>query len=271
MSHLPQSLPDGDDDGRGDDPLDDVAAERPAGAGRPPALTALAVFVAVALAAVVVLGVFLLARAPAGPSAGASLAVPSDTSVEAGFARDMQAHHRQAVTMSLSVLGATDDAEVQQLATDVLLTQQQQAGQMHGWLELWGLPQTGSQPVMAWMARAGDGMSGMSGMSGMHGMDHGGAGPSAGASGVDSMPGMATSDQLARLQAARGTDAERLYLQLMIPHHEAGVEMAQAALELFPESDTAERSLAQAIVSSQTSELAVLHALLDARGGPLPA
>lgn len=247
-----------------------------AASGGSAVLAALAVFAAVALAAAVVLGVLLVQRAGQTSDAGRPggvAAAPADDSVEAGFARDMQAHHRQAVTMSLSVLGATDDAEVRQLATDIMLTQQQQAGQMHGWLELWGLPQTGSQPVMAWMGHDASGDGGhaghdMSSMDGVDGMD--GTGSGAGVSGVDAMPGMATAEQLAQLQAAQGTDAERLYLQLMIPHHEAGVEMARAALQLLPETDTAERALAQAVVSSQTSELAVLHSLLDARGGPLP-
>jgi uncharacterized protein (DUF305 family) len=255
---------------------DDDEQVRPAGSGRSPVVVALAAFAAVALVAAAVLGVLLVTRTGPGASAASAAAAPADGSVEAGFARDMQAHHRQAVTMSLSVLDATDDAEVRQLATDIMLTQQQQAGQMHGWLELWGLPQTGSEPVMAWMDHSSGGgsgghdASGMEGMDGMHGMDHGGsASAGAGVSGVDAMPGMATPEQLAQLQAATGTDAERLYLQLMIPHHEAGVEMAKAALQLLPERDTAERALAQAVVSSQTSELTVLHTLLDARGGPL--
>ncbi|MBC3761239.1 DUF305 domain-containing protein [Quadrisphaera oryzae] len=268
MSAPPAGLPDDDDAEPREDQPGVASEQRPARAGRSPVVVALAAFAAVALAAAAVLGVLLVTRTGPGASA-ASAGAPSDTSVEAGFARDMQAHHRQAVTMSLSVLGATDDAEVRQLATDIMLTQQQQAGQMHGWLELWGLPQTGSEPVMAWMGHSAE-SSGGHDMGGMQGMDHGGsASASAGVSGVDAMPGMATADQLAQLRAAKGTDAERLYLQLMIPHHEAGVEMAQAALALLPEADTAERSLAQAVVSSQTSELAVLRSLLDARGGPL--
>ncbi|PWJ45153.1 Uncharacterized conserved protein, DUF305 family [Quadrisphaera granulorum] len=270
------TLPENDDEGVSDDDDEGLADDSSSGQ-RSGLVTALAMFAAVCLAAAVGLGVALVARAGPSSSSASAVAAPTDESVEAGFARDMQAHHRQAVTMSLSVLNSTDDPEVRQLATDILLTQQQQAGQMHGWLELWGLPQTGSQPVMAWMARAGDGGGGGHDMAGMHGMNAmdgmgstsgSGAGWSVGVSGVDSMPGMATADQLARLQAARGTDAERLYLQLMIPHHEAGVEMAQAALGLLPARDTAERTLAQSIVASQTSELTVLHALLDARGGP---
>lgn len=235
-------------------------------AGRDPLVTALAAFAAVALAAAVVMGV-LYVRSATSSSAASS---PSDTSVEAGFARDMQAHHRQAVTMSLLVLERTDDASVRTLASDIMLTQQAQAGQMAGWLDLWGLPQTGSQPVMAWMEHDDAGTrSGHDGHSagdtaGMEGMDDDG-GASDVVTGVAAMPGMASAEDLARLQAASGTDAERLYLQLMIPHHEAGVEMAEAALT-ETDDPTVDR-LAASIEASQTSELAVLRTLLAERQG----
>jgi uncharacterized protein (DUF305 family) len=38
------------------------------------------------------------------------------------------------------------------MAYDIALTQQEQIGQMHGWLTQWGLPLTGINPAMAWMA-----------------------------------------------------------------------------------------------------------------------
>ncbi|MBF5082680.1 DUF305 domain-containing protein [Quadrisphaera sp. INWT6] len=235
-------------------------------AGRDPLVTALAAFAAVALAAAVVMCVLYVRSATSSSAASSS---PSDTSVEAGFARDMQAHHRQAVTMSLLVLERTDDASVRTLASDIMLTQQAQAGQMAGWLDLWGLPQTGSQPVMAWMEHDDAGTrSGHDGHSagdtaGTEGMDDDGA--SDVVTGVAAMPGMASAEDLARLQAASGTDAERLYLQLMIPHHEAGVEMAEAALT-ETDDPTVDR-LAASIEASQTSELAVLRTLLAERQG----
>lgn len=197
--------------------------------------------VAVVAAAVIaagagVAGGLLLAGSLLGSS------VPAEGSADVGFARDMQAHHAQAVEMALLVRDRSDDAELRQVALDIELTQQQQQGQMYGWLQVWGLPQAGSALPMAWA----DG----------HG--HGGSDEGTGQQG--SMPGMATPEQLADLAAADGAEAERLFLELMIAHHEGGVAMARSALELATEP--AVRRLAQAVVDSQTAEIAVLETLL---------
>ena len=175
----------------------------------------------------------------AGSLLGSS--VPAEGSADVGFARDMQAHHAQAVEMALLVRERTDDPELRQVALDIELTQQQQQGQMYGWLQVWGLPQASSAPPMAWA----DG--------------HGHGGPEEG-TGQDAMPGMATAEQLAQLAAADGDEADRLFLELMIAHHEGGVAMARSALERAEEP--AVRRLAQAVVDSQTAEIAVLQALL---------
>jgi uncharacterized protein (DUF305 family) len=52
-----------------------------------------------------------------------------------------------------------------------------------------------------------------------HGMDH-----------PTLMPGMLTADQLARLDAARGPEFDRLFLTFMIPHHQGAITMVE---ELF--------------------------------------
>jgi uncharacterized protein (DUF305 family) len=192
----------------------------------------------------------------------AASAAPRPSAVDVGFSRDMRDHHAQAVEMSLMVRDATDDPEIRRLALDVMLTQQQQLGQMYGWLASWGETQTSSGAPMSWMTGGSD--SGMSG-GGMAGMKHDSQSqPMQGAG----MPGMATPQEMRRLKSARGLEAERLYLQLMIPHHRAAVAMAQAAAESA--SQPYVRRLAQSIVNSQTSELDVLRSLLAARGGPLP-
>ena len=74
----------------------------------------------------------------AGPQLGTD-----DFGADAGFARDMQTHHAQAVEMAFLVRDRTDDAEVRTVAYDIITSQQQQAGQMYGWLVQWGLDQTG--------------------------------------------------------------------------------------------------------------------------------
>lgn len=217
--------------------------------------------VAVAVAVLIAAGGggFLLGARFSEEPDGAS---PGSESVEAGFLRDMQVHHAQAVQMSVIVRDRTNDPQVRTLALDIQLSQQQQIGQMYGWLADWGLPQTDTEPAMAWMTNddgAGDphAPDEMASMGSDDGMGSTGA-----------MPGMATPADLERLQGLRGRDAERLYLQLMIPHHQAGVEMAKYALANA--TDPQVQNLAQRIVEAQTAEIKALQDMLDDRGGPLP-
>lgn len=185
----------------------------------------------------------------------ATATVPGDDSVDAGFSRDMQQHHAQAVQMSLLVLERSTDETVRTLATDVMLTQQQQAGQMYGWLAQWGLTQTSSAPPMAWASAPSS-----PGMAGMPGMDHDVPEP-----GAVAMPGMASDQDIDRLSQASAETADAIYLELMIPHHEAGAAMAEAAATRA--EDTQVRSLARRIATAQSAELQVLRELSQAHAG----
>ena len=217
-------------------------------------LIALAVLGAAAL---VVLG--LLAGAALTRSA-APEAAPDEASVDAGFARDMQVHHGQAVEMSVLVRDRSDDPDVRGLALDILLTQQNQQGQMAGWLQTWGLGQSSAQPVMGWMSTFGGGMAGM---------DMVEETTEAFPTGENAMTamGLATESQMDALAAADAVEAERIYLQLMTDHHLGGVEMASVAAEAGTQPQV--RRLAESMVAGQTSELKRLEELLDARGGPV--
>ena len=176
--------------------------------------------------------------------------LPAESSPEAGFTRDMQTHHLQAVQMSSLVRDRTEDPEIRQLAYDISRTQQQQAGQRYGWLAVWELPQASSQPAMAWMGKDTG-----------HEATHGSS--SATSRGTAVMPGMATPAQLTELEKAEGEEAEGLYLELMIPHHQAGSAMATAILERT--DNPAVTSLAQSITTSQSSEIEYMEDLLADR------
>lgn len=184
-------------------------------------------------------------------------ATPNDTSAEAGFSRDMQLHHLQAVEMSMIVRDATDDPDIRLLAYDIALAQQQQAGQMYSWLTVWGLPQVASEPSMTWMMRPG--RSGT-------GPDHGSGDP-AQMSGMPmpgmAMPGMATEAQLAELRSATGIEAEKLYLELMIAHHRGGVGMAKAILDRS--TNRVVVTFARAMIAAQQSEIDYIEKLLAQR------
>jgi uncharacterized protein (DUF305 family) len=185
---------------------------------------------------------------------------PGDTSAEAGFARDMATHHAQAVEMAFIIRDRTSDESLRTLAADIIVSQSAQRGMFMAWLQLWGLPQASSQPRMTWMA-AGGATSGTAAATHRHGGDTTG--------GLALMAGMATDVELDALRAASGRDAEVLFLQLMIRHHEGGVHMAQALLARSSHADVV--PMARSIESSQAGEIQAMAAMLAERGAqPLP-
>lgn len=161
----------------------------------------------------------------------------------------MQVHHAQAVEMAFLIRDRSDNPVIDTLAYDIATAQQQQIGQMFGWLEVWGLSQTSTAEPMAWMT----GMSQDDMSSGMR------MGPYA----DGRMPGMASARDLARLERADGVNAERIWLGLMIAHHRAGVDMARAVLGLSDQPPV--RDFATAMVAAQTAEIAQMRDLLAER------
>lgn len=203
----------------------------------------------VVVLALVALGAFSIGRLSAPVASN-----PGNTSAEAGFSRDMQTHHAQAVEMSMIVRDETDDPDVRLLAYDIATSQSQQQGQMFGWLASWNLPQAASEPSMTWMTRAP--------ITGGSAHSHEAGSGSAHTPG-DPMPGLATEEQMAKLRTLTGVAAEKYYLELMLAHHKGGVEMADAILERS--SDRVVTDLAQSIVTAQTSEIGYMEDLLAAR------
>ncbi|GAA3146052.1 DUF305 domain-containing protein [Planomonospora alba] len=187
---------------------------------------------------------------------------PADASAEAGFARDMAVHHAQAVEMSFIARDGSTDEALRSLAYDIIVTQSAQRGIFMGWLQQWGLSQASDRPPMAWMAGHG----------------HGG-GPAATATatttaapaaGAGAMPGMASAEELERLREAAGKEQEILFLQLMIRHHEGGVEMAEGVRRLSGRDEVV--TMARHIVNSQSGEIKLMTDMLAQRGGrPLPS
>lgn len=77
------------------------------------------------------------------------------------------------------------------------------------------------------------------------------------------MPGMTTKD-MADLKAAKGKAFDKLFLQLMIVHHQAGIDMAKT--ELVKGRNPQALSLAASIVSSQTAEITRMQTMLKTLG-----
>lgn len=182
------------------------------------------------------------APAPAPTSTSAPSAQPSTEHNDAdiAFAQGMIPHHQQAVAMSTLANDRAGSDDVRRLATTIEQAQGPEIATMREFLTAWGAPESG----------------------GMVGMDHEAMGHGSGqdAMGHGGMAGMMAEDQMRQLEQADGADFDRMFLEMMIAHHEGAVQMAQTELAtgVNPEA----KALAQDIVDAQQSEITEMRGLL---------
>jgi uncharacterized protein (DUF305 family) len=78
------------------------------------------------------------------------------------------------------------------------------------------------------------------------------------------MPGMVTAEQMARLDAARGIEFDRLFLEYMIGHHLGAVDMVET---LFAAPRAAQDPdifrFVTDVAADQLDEIGVMERLLD--------
>ncbi len=155
------------------------------------------------------------------------------------FAQEMIPHHQQAVEMSDMAVSQASSAKVKDLATRIKVAQGPEIEQMKGWLSSWGEP----------VAAKADG-------GGMAGMNHGGGSK-------DDLAGMGmmTDAQMKELGAARGAEFDRMFLTMMIGHHEGAVTMARTELDKGKHAPA--KQLAQAIIDAQQKEISEMQGLLN--------
>ncbi len=221
---------------------------------------------AIALAAALVLALSALGAVWATAVRGYDEASP-----EVGFARDMHAHHEQAVVMSLLVRERGTDPQVAQLARDILTGQAEEQGVMLGWLRSHDVPVSTNVEPMAWMgaAQGGSGVGSEGGTGGHGSHDMGGVsapeatqapgsadpGTAAGTAARTAM-GMASDEELAELGRLSGAAADLRYVQLMQRHHRGAVQMATAFTELSDEEQLS--ALGEGALTTQARELRIL-------------
>jgi uncharacterized protein (DUF305 family) len=181
------------------------------------------------------------APAPAPTSAAAPGATVSTEHNQAdiAFAQGMIPHHQQAVEMSKLATDRAGGDDVRGLATAIEQAQGPEIAQMQTFLTTWGAPASGGMPGMD--------------QGGMSGMDHGGMGQGG-------MAGMMTPDQMRQLEQAGGADFDRMFLEMMIAHHEGAVQMAQT--ELAAGANPEAKALARQIVDAQQAEIGQMRQLL---------
>lgn len=162
---------------------------------------------------------------------------PNDADVE--YVQMMIPHHRQAIVMTDLVEGRAKNDAVKRIAGRIDAAQDAEITMMTTWLKDFG------QEVPA-------DDEGGHGDPDEHG-DHGGHGEHGGHDHAD-MPGMATPEQLRELRAAKGTEFDRMFLTLMITHHEGALTMAEKELANGVEARAI--TMAQDVMTSQTNEIA---------------
>lgn len=150
-------------------------------------------------------------------------AIHNDADV--AFLQQMIPHHAQAVELSdLLLTKPAADPQVVAQAVSIRIAQASEIDMMRGWLTTWGVD------LAAMPQRHAPGC------------------------------GMVSSAELAALNDAEGNAADRLYLELMITHHQGAITMART------EADSGQSSyamdFAQGIMSSQQREIDVMRTML---------
>ncbi|TDC68736.1 DUF305 domain-containing protein [Actinomadura sp. GC306] len=160
----------------------------------------------------------------AGPSKPAE-----PTAAEVAFVQMMIPHHAQALEMSKLAPERASDEKVRALASRIDAAQKVEIAAMRSWLE--------KNPKAVLKA---------------HGRNHGGQ--------HADMPGMATPEQLKRLREARGEAFDKLYLDLMIIHHEGALTMVKDVL--YRGTDVTVQQLARDVESTQLAEIGRMKDIL---------
>lgn len=166
-----------------------------------------------------------------GPEA-TPVTTPTASSTDAAFFSDMIAHHAQAIVM-VETVQRFSDPQVAAIASRIRDEQGPEIGAMARWLQERGaqVPPEATNPRL---------------------VDH---------SSHAGMPGMASESQLAALAQARGTDADRLFLGLMIAHHEGALQMVEEHLATATDERVGE--LADDVTATQAKQVEQMHEMLE--------
>lgn len=162
----------------------------------------------------------------AGISASADAAGHNDADVQ--FAQGMIPHHQQAVEMAGLAATRAANAQVKELAAKIAAAQAPEITVMTGWLAAWGVSEPSPE--------------------GGHDAPHG------------SMPGMMSDADLAGLKKASGAEFDRMFLDMMIRHHEGALQMATAEQQRGRLPDA--KALAKKVETDQTAEIQQMKTLL---------
>lgn len=166
---------------------------------------------------------------------------PATGSAQIGFLYDMIDHHAQAIHMSAIELAEGADRSVKVFAEEIHRFQSYETGLMERLLDERGHSRYDvPEQAMGWM---GDPVA------------------------RDEMPGLASVAEIDGLQHAGG-DTDAWFVALMVDHHAAGVQMAEAAAEKTSDGDV--RRIALQMAKAQRSEIDELLRAADRAGLDVP-
>ncbi len=135
---------------------------------------------------------------------------------EVAFLKDMIHHHQSAVDMAKLVSSNTKRPELTKLAGQITSSQKGEIEQMTGWLKTWHNETPGS---------------------------------------MDKVPGMdKMMAEMKPLEKAKDAEFDRMFLQMMIPHHAGAVSMSELVENGTERPEL--RKLAQEITEAQKAEIA---------------
>ncbi|MDA3646305.1 DUF305 domain-containing protein [Saccharopolyspora indica] len=172
--------------------------------------------------------VVLLAGLLGAGTASAAAQARNDVDVE--FTAMMIPHHYQAILMSELAPDRAAEPALKSLADRIRTEQGLEIKMLQGWQGRNALPVTDAPTAY-------EEMLGMPEM-------------------IEHM-GMATREEMAQLATLSGPDFDRMFLDLMIPHHEGAVRMLQDVILRGSDQDL--NQMAQDMMSGQKAQLAIMR------------
>ncbi len=174
-------------------------------------------------------------------AAGCSMADHNNADVD--FATGMIEHHAQAIQMANFTIGREGiDPRIGELAEEIRVAQTGEIDRMADWLRGWG------EPVPETGFATGD----------SHAHEMGSSGDEA----HSDLPGMMTSDEMGVLAEAPDEVFARMWIEMMIEHHEGAIAMSAEVADDGRHDDLA--ALAAEIAAMQALEVRDLQRWLDA-------
>lgn len=166
-----------------------------------------------------------------GSSASTIPASAKFNATDVGYAQGMIPHHAQAIEMAGLAPDRSTNAAVLELAAAIEAAQGPEIAELQGWLRDWGQkvpPADGDHDMSAYPSMT--------------------------------MTGMLSDADMERLEAAEGTEFDRLFLESMILHHEGAVEMAEEEVADGKAPETVGQ--AERVIRDQTAEITEIEGIL---------